>query len=197
MKGFVQDIEGLAVSNEEFRRVLYTAKHSQLVVMALKPKEEIGGRSPQARPVLPGRGGHRGGGSRWRPHADSGGFRGPRSGGGESQHHQFRQRSAEALHALCAAESSRRRRPPYARRRGVRQRALRRNYDGIDTRLGAGPIPQRLSRPASSALYARGLAMNEDQFKVTLASDGNAVTQWRDVVSDRNLSHHHHSPNRR
>ena len=42
MKGFVQDIEGLAVRNDEFRRVLYTAKHCQLVVMALKPKEEIG-----------------------------------------------------------------------------------------------------------------------------------------------------------
>ena len=27
MKGFVQDIEGLAVKNNEFRRVLYTAKH--------------------------------------------------------------------------------------------------------------------------------------------------------------------------
>ena len=42
MKGFVQDIEGIAVRNDEFRRVLYTAKHCQLVVMALKPKEEIG-----------------------------------------------------------------------------------------------------------------------------------------------------------
>jgi mannose-6-phosphate isomerase-like protein (cupin superfamily) len=42
MKGFVKDIEELAVKNEEFRRVLYTAKHCQLVVMALKPKEEIG-----------------------------------------------------------------------------------------------------------------------------------------------------------
>ena len=42
MKGFVQDIEGLAVANEAFRRVLYTAKHCQLVLMALKPKEEIG-----------------------------------------------------------------------------------------------------------------------------------------------------------
>jgi mannose-6-phosphate isomerase-like protein (cupin superfamily) len=42
MKGFVQDIEGLAVKNAEFRRVLYTAKHCQLVVMALMPKEEIG-----------------------------------------------------------------------------------------------------------------------------------------------------------
>jgi mannose-6-phosphate isomerase-like protein (cupin superfamily) len=42
MKGFVQDIENLAVTNDEFRRVLYTAKHCQLVVMALKPGEEIG-----------------------------------------------------------------------------------------------------------------------------------------------------------
>jgi mannose-6-phosphate isomerase-like protein (cupin superfamily) len=42
MKGFVQDIEGLAIKNDEFRRVVYTATHCQLVVMALKPKEEIG-----------------------------------------------------------------------------------------------------------------------------------------------------------
>ena len=42
MKGFVKDIESLAVKNEDFRQVLYTAKHCQLVVMALKPKEDIG-----------------------------------------------------------------------------------------------------------------------------------------------------------
>jgi len=42
MKGFVQDIESLAVRNDDFRQVLYTAKHCQLVLMALKPKEEIG-----------------------------------------------------------------------------------------------------------------------------------------------------------
>jgi mannose-6-phosphate isomerase-like protein (cupin superfamily) len=42
MKGFVQDIEGLATRNEEFRKVLYTAKSSQLVLMSLKPQEEIG-----------------------------------------------------------------------------------------------------------------------------------------------------------
>ena len=40
--GFVQDIEGLAIKNDDFRRVLYTAKNCQLVLMALKPKEEIG-----------------------------------------------------------------------------------------------------------------------------------------------------------
>jgi mannose-6-phosphate isomerase-like protein (cupin superfamily) len=42
MKGFVQDIEKVAVENNEFRRVLYTAHHCQLVVMALRPGEEIG-----------------------------------------------------------------------------------------------------------------------------------------------------------
>jgi mannose-6-phosphate isomerase-like protein (cupin superfamily) len=42
MKGFVQNIESLAIRNDDFRRVLYTAKHCQLVVMALQPKEEIG-----------------------------------------------------------------------------------------------------------------------------------------------------------
>lgn len=42
MKGFVQNIEDIAVENDAFRRVLYTAKNCQLVVMALKPKEEIG-----------------------------------------------------------------------------------------------------------------------------------------------------------
>lgn len=42
MKGFVQDIEALVVANDDFRRVLYTARHSQLVLMALKPQESIG-----------------------------------------------------------------------------------------------------------------------------------------------------------
>jgi mannose-6-phosphate isomerase-like protein (cupin superfamily) len=42
MKGFVQDIEGISHKNEGFRRVLYTAKNCQLVVMALQPTEEIG-----------------------------------------------------------------------------------------------------------------------------------------------------------
>ena len=42
MKGFVQDIEALAVGNADFRRVLYTAEHCQLVLMALRPGEEIG-----------------------------------------------------------------------------------------------------------------------------------------------------------
>jgi len=42
MKGFVKNVEGLAVQNQDFRRVLYTAQHCQLVLMSLKPEEEIG-----------------------------------------------------------------------------------------------------------------------------------------------------------
>jgi mannose-6-phosphate isomerase-like protein (cupin superfamily) len=42
MKGFVKNIEDIAVKNTDFRQVLYTAKNCQLVVMSLKPKEEIG-----------------------------------------------------------------------------------------------------------------------------------------------------------
>jgi hypothetical protein len=42
MKGFVKNNEGIAVKNDNFRQVLYTANNCQLVVMALNPKEEIG-----------------------------------------------------------------------------------------------------------------------------------------------------------
>jgi mannose-6-phosphate isomerase-like protein (cupin superfamily) len=42
MKGFVDDIEGRTEKNSDFRRVLYTGKHMQLVLMALRPAEEIG-----------------------------------------------------------------------------------------------------------------------------------------------------------
>ena len=42
MKGFVDDIETLTEENTDFRRVLYTGKKLQLVLMALQPGEEIG-----------------------------------------------------------------------------------------------------------------------------------------------------------
>ena len=42
MKGFNANIEKMTLENNNFRKVLYTAKHSQLVLMSLKPKEEIG-----------------------------------------------------------------------------------------------------------------------------------------------------------
>ena len=42
MKGYVDNIETVTVANEDFRRVLYTGAHLQLVLMTLKPGEEIG-----------------------------------------------------------------------------------------------------------------------------------------------------------
>jgi len=42
LKGYVVDIEKETNKNTDFRRVLYTGKHSQLVLMSIKPGEEIG-----------------------------------------------------------------------------------------------------------------------------------------------------------
>lgn len=42
MKGFNKNIEQETLKNNNFRKVLYTGKHSQLVLMSLKPMEEIG-----------------------------------------------------------------------------------------------------------------------------------------------------------
>jgi mannose-6-phosphate isomerase-like protein (cupin superfamily) len=42
MKGFATNIEEATKKNTNFRQVLYTGKHSQLVLMCLQPKEEIG-----------------------------------------------------------------------------------------------------------------------------------------------------------
>jgi mannose-6-phosphate isomerase-like protein (cupin superfamily) len=42
MSGYAVDIEAKTLENENFREVLFTARHSQLVVMTLKPGEEIG-----------------------------------------------------------------------------------------------------------------------------------------------------------
>jgi len=42
MKGYVTNLEQETEKNADFRRVLYTGKHSQLVLMSLKPGEEIG-----------------------------------------------------------------------------------------------------------------------------------------------------------
>lgn len=42
MKGYVDNIEHLTKENENFRKVLYTGKNSQLVLMTLQPGEDIG-----------------------------------------------------------------------------------------------------------------------------------------------------------
>ncbi|HLC44583.1 MAG: cupin [Candidatus Doudnabacteria bacterium RIFCSPHIGHO2_01_FULL_50_11] len=42
MKGYVENIERQTGENKNFRRVIYTAKFSQLVLMHLGPREDIG-----------------------------------------------------------------------------------------------------------------------------------------------------------
>lgn len=42
MKGYVSNIEKLSLENNNFRKVLYTDHNSQLVLMSLLPKEDIG-----------------------------------------------------------------------------------------------------------------------------------------------------------
>ena len=42
MRGYKDNIEKLTTDNKNFRKVLYTGKNSQLVLMSLKPGEEIG-----------------------------------------------------------------------------------------------------------------------------------------------------------
>ena len=41
-KGYKSNIETLTIENNNFRKVLYTSEHLQLVLMSLKPGEEIG-----------------------------------------------------------------------------------------------------------------------------------------------------------
>lgn len=42
MNGYILNIEAETLENEDYRRVLYTAKNSQLVLMCIKPGDEIG-----------------------------------------------------------------------------------------------------------------------------------------------------------
>lgn len=41
-KGYIKNIEKETLDNTNFRKVLYTGKHLQLVVMSLEPGEDIG-----------------------------------------------------------------------------------------------------------------------------------------------------------
>ncbi|MBM3206567.1 MAG: cupin domain-containing protein [Candidatus Staskawiczbacteria bacterium] len=42
MKGYISNIEKETLENDNFRKVIYTAQKSQLVLMSLKPNEDIG-----------------------------------------------------------------------------------------------------------------------------------------------------------
>jgi mannose-6-phosphate isomerase-like protein (cupin superfamily) len=42
LKGYIVEIDKETMKNTDFRRVLYTGRYSQLVLMSIKPGEEIG-----------------------------------------------------------------------------------------------------------------------------------------------------------
>lgn len=42
MNGFVHNLERLTLENQDYRRVLYTSRNSQLVLMCVQPGDEIG-----------------------------------------------------------------------------------------------------------------------------------------------------------
>ena len=42
MKGLVTDIESATLQNRDYRRVLFTGRNTQLVLMSLAPGEDIG-----------------------------------------------------------------------------------------------------------------------------------------------------------
>jgi mannose-6-phosphate isomerase-like protein (cupin superfamily) len=42
MKGYIENIEKISLENTDFRRVLYTAKNCQLVIMSIAAGEDIG-----------------------------------------------------------------------------------------------------------------------------------------------------------
>lgn len=47
LKGFITNIEKATLGNSNYRKVLYTGKHMQLVLMSLKPGQEIGAETHQ------------------------------------------------------------------------------------------------------------------------------------------------------
>ena len=109
MKGFVDDIEGLTERNADFRRVLYSGKRLQLVLMALQPGEDIGDEVHTDRDqffrVEEGRG------EVWIRRAqdcDQGRLRDSGSGRGPAQREEHRQDTAEAAHPLRATRARRR-----------------------------------------------------------------------------------------
>ena len=146
MKGFVGSIEKAALKNKTFRTVLYTAKNCQLVVMSLKPGEDIGAEvhkldqffrveEGEGKAVLDGI-----------EHEIKPGFAILGARRRSSQHHQRPFRPDEALYALRSAEPSRWRSACYQSGCRGRQRAFRRE----DDRIAVGPKNARTICAAST-----------------------------------------------
>ncbi len=107
LKGFVADIEELTEENRDFRRVLYTGKHLQLVLMSLLPGEEIGEEVHEDRDqffrIEKGKGEVWIDGNRSKIKSDD-----AIAGRRAAQNCQHRREALSALHSLCAAGTSRR-----------------------------------------------------------------------------------------
>ena len=100
MESYITNIEEATIRNDLFRKVLFTAKHSQLVIMSLKPGEDIGAETHQLDQFIrveAGRGLARLNGveySAWKMD------RGRHPGRDRTQYREFRARGPEAVHDL-------------------------------------------------------------------------------------------------
>ena len=130
MRGFVGNIEELTEDNEDFRRVLYTGKYLQLVLMSLEPGEAIGEEVHEDRDqffrVEEGMGEVLIDGA---PHAVETRRRHRRSRGRPPQRPEHRQGTAQALYTVRPARASRRHGP--SDEGGCDRGALRREDDGV------------------------------------------------------------------
>ena len=124
MKGFIQNIETLTTGNQDFRRVLYTSKNCQIVLMSLKPKEEIGAETHTLDQFFRVEDGYGEAILDGVSTAIKPGFAVLGPGRGFAQHRQFGYGADETVHDLCPPESPGRRRPPHPRRCRKGRRAL-------------------------------------------------------------------------
>ena len=134
MKGYVDDIERATLANEDFRRVLYTGKNLQLVLMTLPPGCDIGEEVHEDRDqffrIEEGEGEIRIDGVANKVEDD---FAVIVPAGARHNVINTGTRAAQALHDLRPARASRRRRPrdQGAGRARPRQRPLGRRDDGV------------------------------------------------------------------
>jgi hypothetical protein len=109
MRGFVTNIENDTLENQDFRRVLYTAKNTQLVLMSLRANEEIGEEIHDLDQFIRVEAGQRTCTHRRRRASTVRWLRSYHSRRHQAQRDQcFRHRRAETLHTLLAARASRR-----------------------------------------------------------------------------------------
>ena len=165
MKGFVEDIEDLTEENKDYRRVLYTGKHLQLVLMSLEPGEEIGEEvhkdADQFFRVEKGKG------EVWidgKRNKDQGRRCNRGSRRGQAQRGQYRAQAAEAIYTLQPTPSSRRLESRDEGRGRRVQRALRRQDDRVTINVTARVV----GLPKSTAGSGRVVADHGQPFGTAL-----------------------------